>query len=98
MEILRGYRKDLEFVKELYEPLVKKAIFFLDGYIYPKDIPVESYDLWEERKGIFTFTVSALYIGFFTGEELGHLLNDEEICRICQVRYFKLKQTIINEL
>jgi len=89
---------DLEFVKELYEPLVKKAIFFLDGYNYPKDIPVESYDLWEERKGIFTFTVSAIYIGFLTGEELGHLLNDEEICRICQVRYFKLKQTIINEL
>ena len=49
-------------------------------------------------RGIFTFTVSAVYRGFLSGEELGRLLNDEEICRICQVRYFKLKQAIINEL
>ena len=89
---------DLEFLKELYEPLVKKAIYFLDGYNYPNDIPVESYDLWEERRGIFTFTVSAVYRGFLSGEELGRLLNDEEICRICQIRYSKLKQVIINEL
>ncbi len=42
--------------------------------------------------------VSAVYRGFLSGEELGRLLNDEEICRICQIRYSKLKQVIINEL
>ena len=89
---------DLEFVKELHEPLIKKAVFFMDGYSYPNDIPVECYDLWEERRGIFTFTASAVYRGLLSGEELGHILKDDKICSICQVRYFKLRQALINEL
>ena len=64
-------QETFEFVKELYDPLVKKAIFFLDGYNYPNDIPVESYDLWEERRGIFTFTVSAVYRGFLLEKNSG---------------------------
>ncbi|MDD3246161.1 MAG: glycoside hydrolase family 15 protein [Methanosarcina sp.] len=89
---------DLEFIKELHEPLIEKAVFFMDGYSYPNNIPVESYDLWEERRGIFTFTASAVYRGLLSGEELGHVLKDDKICSICHVRYSKLRQALINEL
>lgn len=89
---------DLEFVKEVYEPLVKDAVFFMNDYSYPNDIPVESYDLWEERRGIFTFTASAVYRGLLSGEKLGHLVGDEEVCNICRLRYSMLKQAILNEL
>jgi GH15 family glucan-1,4-alpha-glucosidase len=89
---------DLEFIKELYEPLVKKAVFFMDDYRYPNELPVESYDLWEERRGVFTFTSSAVYAGLISAEQIGFLLNDPVICHICHNRYENLKGAIIDEL
>ncbi|MBN1133893.1 MAG: glycoside hydrolase family 15 protein [Methanosarcinaceae archaeon] len=89
---------DLEFIKELYEPLVKKAVFFMDDYRYPNDLPMESYDLWEERRGVFTFTSSAVYAGLISAEKIGFLLNDPVICHICHNRYENLKSSIIDEL
>jgi oligosaccharide amylase len=90
--------KDIEFVKEVYDPLVKDAVFFMDNYKYPNDIPVESYDLWEERRGIFTFTASAVYRGLLSGEKLGQLVRDEKVINICKSRQSKLKQAILREL
>lgn len=89
---------DIEFIKEVYEPLVKNAVFFMDDYKYPNDIPVESYDLWEERKGIFTFTASAVYRGLLSGEKLSRLVGDKETYKTCISRYSKLKKAILREL
>jgi len=56
--------KDIEFIKPLYRPLVKKAGDFMLSYRDPlTGLPLPSYDLWEERHGILTFTVSAVYAG-----------------------------------
>jgi len=56
--------RDTEFIKPLYERLVKKAADFMMNY---RDIrtglPLASYDLWEERQGVLTFTVAAVYGG-----------------------------------
>ena len=89
---------DIEFVKELYEPLVKKAVFFMNDYRYPNGVPMESYDLWEERRGIFTFTTSAVYKGLVSAEHLGHILSDKITCEMCRNRYNDLKEVLINEL
>lgn len=89
---------DIEFVKEVYEPLVKDAVFFINDYKYSNDMPVESYDLWEERRGIFTFTASAVYRGLISGEKLGRLVGDEKTCKTCILRYSKLKKAILREL
>lgn len=89
---------DIEFVKEVYEPLVKDAVFFMNDYKYPNDMPVESYDLWEERRGIFTFTASAVYRGLLSGEKLGRLVGDEKTYKTCILRYSKLKKAILREL
>lgn len=89
---------DIEFVKELYEPLVKKAVFFMNDYRYPNGVPMESYDLWEERRGIFTFTTSAVYAGLVSARHLGNLLSDKITCEMCRNRYNDLKEVLINEL
>lgn len=54
---------DLEFVKELYYPLIIRMADFLDRYRTGNGLPQPSYDLWEERYGIHTFTTSAVYGG-----------------------------------
>jgi glucoamylase len=55
---------DVEFVKPLYKPLVKSAGNFMMRYRDPSTLlPAASYDLWEERRGIQSFTVGAVWAG-----------------------------------
>lgn len=56
------YYRDLEFAHDYYRSLVRPMADFMSGYIDDRlNLPLESYDLWEERWGIFTFTAAAVY-------------------------------------
>lgn len=90
--------EDVGFIEELYEPLVKKAVFFMNDYRHPNELPKESYDLWEERRGIYTFTVSAVYAGLKSAEQLGAIFKDAATCDLCNLSLMKLKEAIIGEL
>jgi len=57
-------RKDLELIRPLYAPLIKKAADFMMNYRNPNTgLPCPSFDLWEERQGVLTFTVAAVFGG-----------------------------------
>ncbi len=90
--------RDLEFVRELYEPLVKKAAEFMNDYRYPNGLPMESYDLWEERRGVFTFTISAVYAGLNAAESLAQLFGDSTVCELCKDGYGEIKELMLREL
>ncbi len=51
--------RDVEFIKSLYIPLVVKPADWILSYRDVNGIPHQSWDLWEERRGIHTFTVAA---------------------------------------
>jgi GH15 family glucan-1,4-alpha-glucosidase len=56
--------RDTEFVKPLYHPLVEKAADFLVSWRdHSTRLPRPSWDLWEERRGVHTFTVAAVHGG-----------------------------------
>jgi len=56
--------RDIEFIKPLYKPLIKRAADFLCSYRDRETgLPSASYDLWEERRGVFSFTVGAVFGG-----------------------------------
>ncbi|HEX9078170.1 MAG TPA: glycoside hydrolase family 15 protein [Desulfuromonadaceae bacterium] len=56
--------RDIEFVKPLYRPLIKNAADFMCEYRdEATGLPAPSYDLWEERRGILSFTVGAVFGG-----------------------------------
>jgi GH15 family glucan-1,4-alpha-glucosidase len=62
--------RDIEFIKPLYKPLIKNAADFLCSYRDPATgLPLPSYDLWEERRGVLSFTVGAVF-GGLTGAAL----------------------------
>jgi len=62
-EHFRLYR-DLEFIKPIYRPLIKAAAEFLSRYIDPETgLPLPSYDLWEEKRGIHCYTVCTVMAG-----------------------------------
>ncbi|UCD56277.1 MAG: glycoside hydrolase family 15 protein, partial [Candidatus Hydrogenedentota bacterium] len=59
----RIYR-DIEFIKPLYKPLIKAAADFMLQYRESRTgLPYPSYDLWEERRGILTFTTASVVAG-----------------------------------
>jgi GH15 family glucan-1,4-alpha-glucosidase len=56
--------KDIEFIRPLYAKLILKCADFLVAYRDPETLlPHPSYDLWEERHGVHTYTVAAVVSG-----------------------------------
>ncbi len=56
--------RDIEFIKPLYKPLIKTAADFMCRYRDRETgLPDASYDLWEERRGILSFTVGTVFGG-----------------------------------
>ena len=56
--------RDIEFIKPLYRGLIKKAADFMVAYRDEETrLPSPSYDLWEERRGILSYTVGAVFGG-----------------------------------
>ena len=54
--------RDVEFIRSLYRNLIKNAADFMVKFREPHtNLPAPSYDLWEERRGIHSFTVAAVW-------------------------------------
>ena len=71
--------RDIDAMKPLYGRLVRKAADFMVEYREPKTgLPAPSYDLWEERRGILTFTCAAVYGGLNAAAEFAHAFGDTD--------------------
>jgi glucoamylase len=71
--------RDLQFASEIYESLVKPAARFLCHYREPNTgLPRESYDLWEELYGIFTFTTCAVIAGLEEAAGFAGIFGEEQ--------------------
>lgn len=69
----------IELPQSLYRTLIRKAARFLSVYMEEElGLPKPSYDLWEERYGIYTFTASAVYGGLMAAANFCSLFGDEE--------------------
>ncbi|WP_418791739.1 glycoside hydrolase family 15 protein [Phosphitispora sp. TUW77] len=71
--------RNLEFIESLYPRLITKAADFLVSYRDPvTKLPLPSFDLWEERRGIFSFTTAAVYGGLKAAGFFAETLNDRK--------------------
>ncbi len=69
--------RDLEFLRPLYSSLVKKAADFMMEYRDMKTgLPLPCYDLWEERYGVFTYTVSTVFGGLMAASHFAEAFGD----------------------
>lgn len=56
--------KNVEYIKPLYRSLIIRAADFLASYRDAETgLPLPSYDLWEERRGVLAFTSAAVWAG-----------------------------------
>lgn len=70
------HTKDIEFLESVYGSLVEKAALFLCTYRDAKTkLPLPSYDLWERKRGVSTYTAACVYGGLLAAAELSAMLG-----------------------
>ena len=91
--------KDLEFIEKIYNSLVKRAADFMVSYREPRTrLPKASYDLWEEKFGIHTFTAASVYKALICAAKFSKLLGKEKSEQIYTTAAFEIRQSILNYL
>ncbi len=71
--------RDIEFIKPLYRPLVKQAADFMCDFIDENTgLPAPSYDLWEERRGIHSFTTGTVFGGLTAASLFCTVFGEED--------------------
>lgn len=71
--------RDLDLLREMYRRLVTQPADFLVRYRdEATKLPLPSFDMWEERQGVFTFTCAAVIAGLQAAASLANLFNEQE--------------------
>jgi GH15 family glucan-1,4-alpha-glucosidase len=72
--------RDIEFVRKLYRPLILKAADFMCDFRDPGlKLPSPSWNLWEDRRGIHTFTCASVVGGLRAAMNFARLFGDDEL-------------------
>lgn len=70
--------KDLEFIESIYNSFIKKTADFMMSYRDPiTKLPKASYDLWEEKLGISTYTACSVASALEAAAGFSKLLGKE---------------------
>lgn len=72
------YTKDLEFIEKIYNPLIKKTANFILGFRSQSYLPFASYDLWEMKYGVHSFTAASVSAALESAANFAHLLGKED--------------------
>lgn len=91
--------RQIESCQELYATLIRPTAKFLMSYIHPElQLPMPSYDLWEERRGIFTFTCSTVYAGLVAAANFAKLFGDDRRYHRYMESAEKIKKAMLRHL
>jgi len=72
--------RTVEFINHLYHSFIKKAADFMMNYRnLTTELPLPSYDLWEERQGVMTYTVATVYGGLQAAANFAEMFGDTHL-------------------
>ena len=91
--------KDVEFIRPLYNTLIKKAADFLVSYRDPQTLlPLPSYDLWEERYALHAYTVASVIAGLRAAANFAKLFHDTSLAEKYDSAADEMTEGISNHL
>lgn len=91
--------KDLEFIENIYNGLIRKSAEFMVKYRDDKTgLPAPSYDLWEMYYGMHTFTSSAVYGALIAASKFAGLLGKSQSERKYKSAAEEIKKAILKHL
>ncbi|PIR49913.1 glycoside hydrolase family 15 [Candidatus Peregrinibacteria bacterium CG10_big_fil_rev_8_21_14_0_10_54_7] len=91
--------KDFEFLHTIYEQFLKKSAGFLCDFREEETgLPLPSYDLWEEQRGVFTYTTACTIAGLRAASEicatLGHSSHEDRYRTVAD----EMQQALLSHL
>lgn len=93
------HTKDVEFIESLYNTFIEPASKFLGDFIEaPLGLPMNSYDLWEEKFGISTYTASCVYGALMASTRFAGMLGKEEQARTYLAIAQRMRSAILEHL
>ncbi len=91
--------KDLEFIKPLYQKLIQKSADFLVTHRDSETLlPIDSYDLWEERYGTHAFTVAATIAGLRSAAKFARVFQDASLAETYDTAANQMKEGLARHL
>lgn len=91
--------RDLEFIESIYNSLIRKAANFLMEF-RDRDtgLPKPSYDLWEEKFGVHTYTASTVYGGLVAASKFAGILGKKNSEHLFALAAREVKDGIVRHL
>lgn len=91
--------QDFEFLQKMYETFIKKAAQFLcDFREAGTGLPLMSYDLWEERRAVFTYTTATVIAGLHAAAQMSQMLGHHQHSERYQSVADEMKQAMLFHL
>lgn len=91
--------KDIEFIESVYNSLIKKAADFMVAYRDDRTkLPKPSYDLWEEKYGVSTYTASSVYGALVTAARFAETLGKAKSQKIYTDAANEVREAILANL
>jgi GH15 family glucan-1,4-alpha-glucosidase len=91
--------RDVDFIATIYRPLIKNCANFLMNYRDPDTgLPLESYDLWEERQSVTTFTTSAVYGGLIAAANFVDAFGEHELAEDYRAGAAAIREAALSRL
>jgi glucoamylase len=89
--------RDLDFIKDHYRGLVVRAANWICSYINKEtNLPLPSWDLWEERRGIHAWTISAVWAGLQAAAKFAHDFGETDLAKKYSLTAQKMKTSFEN--
>ena len=90
---------NVEFIRSQYRTLIKNAADFMVSYREPyTNLPAPSYDLWEERRGIHSFTVAAVWAGLRAAANFTEMFGEVALTKRYRQAAAEIKEAAIEYL
>ncbi len=88
------YRK-MDVIRPLFHSFIEKAADFLVSYRDEQTgLPLPSYDLWEERRGILSFTTATVYGGLMAAANISEIFYHTEKATLYRQTAAQIKKAI----
>ena len=76
------HHRDIDFVHRLYDKLIKRcADFLVDFRDTESGLPLPSWNLWENARGIHTFTCATVVAGLRAAAQFAKLFAEDELAK-----------------
>ncbi len=90
---------DVEFIATVYPRLVLKTTEFLLDFVDPQTgLPKPSFDIWEEKIGVYTSTVSTVISALQSAAKLAKVFYDRERQDLLSSAAAKMKENMLTKL